>query len=81
MASVMTETLTNEQSVSDADPYEVAIAIARLERYKSPDSDQIPAEVIQAGGESLQPAIDLTNSVWSNEDVNDQRKESFAVLA
>jgi hypothetical protein len=30
---------------------EVEIAIAKLKKYKSPDSDQIPAELFQAGGE------------------------------
>jgi hypothetical protein len=29
---------------------EVEIAIAKLKKYKSPGSDQIPAELIQAGG-------------------------------
>jgi hypothetical protein len=29
------------------------IAIAKLKKYKSPGSDQIPAELIQAGGEIL----------------------------
>jgi hypothetical protein len=32
---------------------EVEIAIAKLRKYKSPGSDQIPAELIQAGGETL----------------------------
>jgi hypothetical protein len=32
---------------------EVKIAIAKLKKYKSPGSDQIPAGLIQAGGESL----------------------------
>jgi hypothetical protein len=32
---------------------EVEIAIAKLKKYKSPGSDQIPAELIQAGGEML----------------------------
>jgi hypothetical protein len=32
---------------------EVEIAIAQLKKYKSPGSDQIPAELIQAGGEML----------------------------
>jgi hypothetical protein len=31
---------------------EVEIAIAKLKKYKSPGSDQIPAELIQAGGHS-----------------------------
>jgi hypothetical protein len=31
----------------------VEIDIAKLKKYKSPGSDQIPAELIQAGGEIL----------------------------
>jgi hypothetical protein len=31
----------------------VEIAIAKLKKYKSPGSDKIPAELIQAGGEIL----------------------------
>jgi hypothetical protein len=34
--------------------FEVEIAIAMLKIYKLPDSDQIPAEEIQAGGETIQ---------------------------
>jgi hypothetical protein len=33
--------------------FEVDIAIAMLKKYKSPGSDQIPAELIQAGSEIL----------------------------
>jgi hypothetical protein len=29
----------------------VEIAIVKLKKYKSPGSDQIPAELIQAGGD------------------------------
>jgi hypothetical protein len=36
---------------------EVEISIANLEKYKSAGSDQIPAEMIQAGGETLVSAI------------------------
>jgi hypothetical protein len=32
---------------------EVEIAVEKLKRDKSPSSDQIPAEMIQAGGEIL----------------------------
>jgi hypothetical protein len=40
----------------------VEIAIAKLKKYKSPGSDQILAELIQAGGEILLSAIHkLTN--------------------
>jgi hypothetical protein len=36
---------------------EVETATAKLKKYKSPGSDQIPAELIQAGGETLQSEI------------------------
>jgi hypothetical protein len=43
---------------------EVEIAIAKLKEYKSPGSDEIPAELIQAGGEMLLSAIHkLINSI------------------
>jgi hypothetical protein len=36
---------------------EVEIAIAKLKNYKFPCSDEIPAELIQAGGETLLSAM------------------------
>jgi hypothetical protein len=43
-----------------------------------PDSDQIPAEKIQAGGETLLSAIHkLINSIWNKEELPDQWKESI----
>jgi hypothetical protein len=38
-----------EPLVPDPSPFEVEIAIEKLKRYKSPGSDQIPADLIQAG--------------------------------
>jgi hypothetical protein len=35
-----------EPLVRDPSPFEVEIAIAKLKKYKSPGSDQIPAELI-----------------------------------
>jgi hypothetical protein len=36
--------------------------------YKSPGSDEIPAELIQAGGEILLSAIHkLINSIWNKQ--------------
>jgi hypothetical protein len=49
------ETHTAEPLVPDPSPFEVAIA--KLKRYKSPGSDQIPAELIQAGGDILRYKI------------------------
>jgi hypothetical protein len=51
-----------------------------LKKYKSPGSDQIPAELIQAGGEILPSAIHkLINSIWIKEQLSDQWKESIIV--
>jgi hypothetical protein len=51
---------------------EVEIAFTKLKKYKSPGSDQITAELIQAGGEILLSAIHkLINSVWNKEELLD----------
>jgi hypothetical protein len=45
-----------------------------------PGSDQIPEELIQAGGETLQSEIHkLINSVWNTGELPDQWKESIIV--
>jgi hypothetical protein len=55
---------TAEPLVPHPMPFEVEIAVAVLERCKSPCSDQIPAELIQARGEILQSEIHkLINSI------------------
>jgi hypothetical protein len=41
---------TTEPLVPGPSRLEVEIAISKLKKYKSPGSDQIPAELIQAGG-------------------------------
>jgi hypothetical protein len=60
--------------------WEVEIPIAKLKKYKSPGSDQIPAEMTQAEGEILLSAIHkLIHSVWNKEELPDQWKESSIV--
>jgi hypothetical protein len=57
---------TAEPLVPDPSPFEVEIVIAKFKKYKSPGSDQIPAELIQAGGETLRSEIHkLINSIWN----------------
>jgi hypothetical protein len=59
---------------------QVEISVAQLKKYKSPGSDQIPAELIQAGGEILLSEIHkLINSIWNKEELTDQWKESIIV--
>jgi hypothetical protein len=66
--------------VRDPSPYKPEIAIVKLKRYKSPGSDQILAEPIQAGGETFPPEIHkLINFIWNKEELPDQWKESIFV--
>jgi hypothetical protein len=59
---------------------EVEIPSAKLKKYKSPGSDQIPAELIQAGGEmSLSVIHKLINSIWKKKESPDQWKDSIVV--
>jgi hypothetical protein len=51
-----------------------------LKKHKSPGSVYIPAELIQATGETLLPAIHkLINSIWNMEELLDQWKEPIIV--
>jgi hypothetical protein len=71
---------TAELLVSDPIPFEGEIAIAKLKNYKLPGSDQIPAELIQVGGETVQSEIHkLINSIWNKEELPDQWKESITL--
>jgi hypothetical protein len=61
-------------------PSEIETVIAKLKRYKLPASDNIPAALIQAGGETLQSEIHkLINSIWNKAELTDQWKESIIV--
>jgi hypothetical protein len=74
------EVHTAEPLVPSPSRLEVEIAIAKFKKYKSPGSDQIQAELIQAGGKILLSEIHkLINSVWNKEELPDQWKESINV--
>jgi hypothetical protein len=56
------------------------MAIEKLKRYKSPGTDQIPAEFIKAGGSKICSEIHkLINSTWNKEELPEQWKESITV--
>jgi hypothetical protein len=70
-----------ELLVPDPRPSEVEIAIVTLKRYKLPGSDQILAELTQAGGETLwSETHKLINSIWNKEELPEQWNESIAIL-
>ena len=57
------------------------MVIKNLKRHKSPDIDQIPAEMIKAGGRTIHPeSHKLINSIWNKEELPMEGKESIIVL-
>jgi hypothetical protein len=75
-----TEIRTAEPLVPEPSSSEVKIAIEKLKRYKSPGIDQSPAELIQAGGNTLHSEIHkLINCIWNKEELPEQWKESIIV--
>jgi hypothetical protein len=52
-----TEIHTAEPFMPEPSAAEVEVTIRELKRYKAPGSDQITAEMIQAGGETLRSEI------------------------
>jgi hypothetical protein len=60
--------------------FEVEIAVAKIKRYKQPVTDQIPAELIEAGGIILRCKINkLINSLLNKEKFPVHWKESIIV--
>jgi hypothetical protein len=56
--------------VPNRSPFEFEIANAKLERYESPGNNEIPAELIQVGGEILRSEIHkLISSIWNKEEL------------
>jgi hypothetical protein len=64
---------TDELSVPDLSPFKVEIATAKLKRYKSAGTDQIMAELIQAG-EICSEIHKFINSICNKEELPDQWK-------
>jgi hypothetical protein len=56
------------------------MAVEMLKRHKSPDIDQIPAELIKAGGRMFRSETHkLINSIWNKEELPEEWKESIIV--
>jgi hypothetical protein len=70
------------ESLLESEPslVEVEIATGKLKRYKSPGTNQIPAKLIKAEGETLCSEIhNLSHSIWTGEELPQQWKESIIV--
>ena len=75
-----TEVHTAEPMMSETSAFEFKMANEKLKRCKLPDIDQIPAEMIKAGGRTIQSEIHkLTSSVWIKEELPEQWKEFIIV--
>ena len=64
----------------DPSVLEVELAIEKLKIHKSPGIDQIPAELIKAGGGTIRCAIyKLIIAIWNKEGLPGEWKESIIV--
>jgi hypothetical protein len=75
-----TEMHTAESFVPECSASEVEVAIGKLKKYKSPGVDQISAELIHSGGETLHSEIHkLIKLIWNKEELPDHWNESDVV--
>jgi hypothetical protein len=64
---------TADPFVTEPSAAEVEVAIRKLKKYKAPGSDQIPADLIQAAGETLRSEINKLNMlIWNKEELPHQ---------
>jgi hypothetical protein len=70
---------TAEPLVPEPSLVEVETAIGNLKRYKSPGTDQIPAKLLKAGGETYFKIHRLICSIWNKEELPQQWKEFIIV--
>jgi len=66
--------------VPEPSAFEVELAIEKLKSHRSPGIDQIPVELIEAGGRTLCCEIHkLIISIWYKEELPEEWKESIIV--
>jgi len=71
---------TAQPLVPEPSRFEVELAIEKLKIHKSPSNDQIPAELIKAGGRTIHSDIHkLINSIWNKKELPEQWKEPIIV--
>jgi len=71
---------TAEPLVPEPSAAEVELAIDNLKSHKSPGIDQIPAELIKAGGRTICLEIHkLITSIWKKEKLPEEWKESILI--
>jgi hypothetical protein len=74
------EVHTAQLLVPDPSYLETEMAIAKFTKYKSPGSDQILAELIQAGGETLLSVMyKPSNSIWDTEELPEWKESTTSI--
>jgi hypothetical protein len=64
---------TAEPFIAESSASEFEFAVEKLKRHKFPGADQIAAELIQAGWETLRLVTDkLTTLIWNKEELPHQ---------
>ena len=75
-----TEIHTAEQLVPEPSVFDFEFATEKLKSHKSPGIDQIPVELIKAGGRTIRFNIHrLIISIWNKEELPEEWKESITV--
>ena len=75
-----TDMHTAEPLVPEPIASELELAIEKLKSHKSPRTDQIPAELIKAGGKTICCEIHkLIISIWNKEELPEEWKELIIV--
>ena len=72
---------TAEPLVPQPSVFQVELAIGKLKSHKSPGIDEIPAELIKAGGGTICGEIHklIITSIWKKEKLPEEWKESIIV--
>ena len=72
---------TADPLVPEPSAFEVELTISKLKSHKSPCIDEIPADLIKAGGGTISLEIHkLITSIWKKEKLPEEWKESIILL-
>ena len=75
-----TEIHRAETLVSETIAFEVEMTFIKLERHKSPSTDQIPTELVKTGGRTIFSEIHkLIYSIWNEEELPEEWNELITV--
>ena len=75
-----TQKYTAEPLVPEPSAFEVELATEKLKSHKSPGTDQIPGELIKAGGRTIRYEIHkLIIATWKKEELPEERNPSITV--